>query len=660
VPTSASVAVAFVTNPPAGIFRSVLMNISGVRINKTSGATSTDPGWVTIAVPSGVGSGNQQNPGDLQLDMLHTQTAATFFNIGGVPVGTYNTVQVLVDPVLPGTIVPACQAGVANTEGCINYQMQFDTSNTTQNDVIFTLSSPIVATANATSPLLIQLNLTINTLPVNTGDTYGVSVSASEVNIGSYLATVSGNVKITGTSSPSTAHVGPQMVSAELSGTNTVIETAIVKQKGVYTLELPAAPSGTSYDIFAAGGGFTFDSIQNLVVTPGQLVAGEDLSVKSITTTVFAGIISDGCTGVGIPGAQLQLLAPAVSDLPTPRPTPSATGLCLSNPAQCVVVANATTDMSGAYPLPGTTLIPAPFGVAPEGESDLAVRVSASGYTTLMSSVFLRAGKNQICSAGTSATECNFSLTTGYINGTVNLVTDPPSGTSVMVEVFAENSGTNQIVSALPTPLVFRNQQTSLPFTLNVPVSGVAAFDLFAVAVDPYLGATSPFPGHDISVLGGVPAPAAPCAFIPPSPLGAEPTPTPIALPPMDCVGHGSISGTVQNPDVNTSVEVEKQGVQILGTSQGLFSSDTPSNTEYTLCVPPDDYTLQRFETLPTSTAEPTDVPTAIATPIGPPQPITVPQPASTSSPCPSSCSNQDTSTSPCPGNCTATSASQL
>ena len=80
-------------------------------------------GWTTIAVPSSAGSGNGQSPGDLQIDLLNTQTGAVFFNVGGVSRGTYQTVQVLVDPTNPGTIVPACQSGVSNTEGCINYPM---------------------------------------------------------------------------------------------------------------------------------------------------------------------------------------------------------------------------------------------------------------------------------------------------------------------------------------------------------------------------------------------------------------------------------------------------------------------------------------------------------------------------------------------------------
>jgi hypothetical protein len=660
--------VAFLGVPPPGNFNSVALNISGVRINKAVDATVNSPGWVTIAVPTGVGSGNQANPGDLQIDLVKAQTGAVMFNVGGVPVGTYNTVQVLVDPSIPGNIIPACQSASSNTEGCINYPIHFDINNPTLDNVIFTLGTPVNATANATAPLLIQLGVSIVTPPINTGDPYLADITGSEVNFGSFLGAINGSVTTKGSSTGT--HITPLTVAAELSGTNDIIETVPVKSKGAYTLELPAAPNGTAYDIFTLGGGDTYASMQNLALTPGQSLT-EDLKVTGTTTTVFEGTIADACKGVGIPGAQLELLAPAANatELPVPRPTPSATGYCLSNPQQCVVVASATADQSGDYPLPGTALNPALFAQVPTNLADLAVRVSASGYSTLMSSAFLRGTNNQICSASSAnpSTICNFSLTTGYINGTVNLVSDPPPGNSVLVEVFAENSGTNEIVSALTAPLKFIHQQTSQPFTLNVPVTGAGPnFDLFAVAIDPYLGATAPFPGHEFSVLANVPGPAGNCDSIPPIPPSPAPSPTPIAMPAMDCVGHGSITGTVQNPDNGTYVEVEKQGVQILGTALGLFSSNLPSNTQYSLCVPPDDYTLQRFEVAPTPVGEPTVSGTDVATPVptaipGATQTVTVPQPAATSSPCPSSCSNNsDSDSGPCPGICIGTLASPL
>src|SRR5271166_5727268 len=129
VGTPAEVSVALVGVPPVGNFRSVLLNVSGIRINKTANASQSSPGWTTIAVPSSAGTGNAQNPGDLQIDLMNTQTGAVVFNTAGVKPGTYQTLQVLIDQTNPGTVVPACQSGPANTEGCINYPLTFDTTN---------------------------------------------------------------------------------------------------------------------------------------------------------------------------------------------------------------------------------------------------------------------------------------------------------------------------------------------------------------------------------------------------------------------------------------------------------------------------------------------------------------------------------------------------
>ncbi len=662
-PTTGSVAIALVGVPPVGNFRSVLLNISGIRINQTADASANSPGWVSIPVPTAAGGGNNINPGDLQLDLLQTQTGAVVFNVSGAPPGTYQTVQVLVDPNNPGTIVPACQSGAANTEGCVNYPMQFN-SILSLPTVIFTLVSPVNVSANATAPLVVQLTVSIASFPTNVGDPYLVDITPSEVNVGSYLAQVSGTITTKGT--VTAIHIMPLTVTAELSGTNTIIESVPVRSKGSYTLELPAAPGGTSYDIFTSGGSYNYAAVRGVTVIPGQFVGNQNLTVTAMTPGTLSGTIVDACTSNTIAGAQLELLAPAMV-LPAPRPTPPAS-FCFDYPDQCVVVASTSTDQVGAYPMPGTTKNPNGFSQIPVTQPDLAVQISASGYSSLASSAFLKANNNEICSAATSATLCNFSLTTGYITGTVNLVTDPPPGNSVVVQVLAENSGSNQLVSALPQPLVFVNQEPSQSFKLNVPISGAGPnFDLFAVAIDPFQGGPNPFPGHDIPVLANLTGPTG-CSPVIPAP----------AFAPMDCVGHGSISGTVQNPDTGTSVEVEKLDpnnipVQIVGTSPALFSSTgTSNNNAYTLCVPPDNYALQRFEAPPTPTATPTSsaepTPSAImsATPtgtpiaVGTPQAVMVPQPAATLSPCPSTCSNTHSGLAPCPGMCSATSASPL
>lgn len=625
-PTPANVAVALLMVPPPGNFRSVLLNISAIRINKTPGAAINASGWVTIPVPSQAGIGKGQSPGDLQIDMVQNQTGATFYNIGGAPQGTYQTVQVIVDPNNPGTIIPACQSVSANQEGCIGYPMAFESINQA---VVFTLpGAGLAASKGATAVLLIQLSLDILATPPSTGGSFTVQVNPSQANQQSFMGTVTGTVNKSGT--PSGAHLIPLQVTAQLTGTNTVVETAPVT-KGQYTLNLPAFPvSGTIYDIFASGGGFTYDvAPMPITLTPGQTV-NQDFSVSAPGTGTLSGTIADACTGVGIPGATVELLAPRSGAVPSPVPSPS---FCGTSPQQCVAVASTSTDQAGNYPLPVTIKNPTPFDQVPTGDQSLALQVSASGYNTLLSGATVSSAAKQSCEQSNSTKDCSFALLTSFINGTVSLAASPPPGNSVQVQVFAENSGTNQLVSALPMPLVFTNQVTTLPFTMNVPFVASQNFDLFAAAIDPYLGAPAPFPGHDIQVVAAVPGAAAQC----------QTSGTVAAIPPLDCTGHGSITGTVNNGSLGTVVELIKGGVQLMGTAPNLFSSSPPQNNAYTICAPPDTYTLQRSDN---------------GTP-GATQTITVPQPAATSTPCPSTCST-DSNQTMCPGQCNATQANPL
>jgi hypothetical protein len=621
VPTPGNLAIAFLMAPPSGNFRSVLLNISAVRINKFQNAAINGPGWVNIPVPSLSGNGKGASPGDLQIDMVQNQTGATLFNLGGVPQGTYQTVQVVVDPNNPGTIIPACQSTNANQEGCVGYPLVFE--NPAQG-VVINLSSAIPVSKNSTAALLLQLSLNIVSTPPVNGGFYTIGVTGSQADPQSFTAQVSGTVTKNG--SPSGVHLIPLTVTAVLSGTNIVAETAPVTS-GHYTLVLPAFPAaGTTYDVFAYGGGFTYDVAPNpITLVPGQQVT-QDFTVNAVGAGHFSGAIADSCSGLAIPGATVELLAPRSGAAPSPAPSPT---FCSTNPDQCVIVATTSTDQSGKYPLPFTVKNPTPFDEVPTGNHSLALLVSASGYSSVLSSAISTSNTAQNCQPSSSSSDCSFSLPTSFINGTVSLTASPPPGSSVQVQVFAENSGTNDLVGALPMPLVFTNQVTTLPFTMNVPSSAPQNFDLFAAAIDPYLGFPEPFPGHNIQVVAAVPGAAA-----------CQTSGTVAAIPPLDCTGHGSITGTVNNGSLNTTIEVSKGGVQIIGTAPDLFSSNAPQNNAYTLCVPPDTYTLQRLEGG-----------TPVAT-----QTITVPVPAATSTPCPSTCSS-DSDQSMCPGQCNATLA---
>ncbi len=244
-PTKGNLTVAFLGSPPSQFpgFRNVLLNISGVRVNKSINAGTGAPGWSTIPVPTTGGIGNPP-PGDLQIDLLQIQTGAMLFNTSGVPVGTYNTVQVVVDPTNPGTIVPACQAVNANQEGCINYPMAFVGSNQA---IVLDLPTPFNVAKNGTAPLLLQLTLDILETPPISDGTYQVSVTPTQANAGSFLGAVTGSVKKSGTASG--LHLLPLAVNAEVSGTSVIVASANVRQNGTYTLNLPAFPTvGTTYD----------------------------------------------------------------------------------------------------------------------------------------------------------------------------------------------------------------------------------------------------------------------------------------------------------------------------------------------------------------------------------------------------------------------------
>jgi Domain of unknown function (DUF4382) len=621
VKKNAEIAVGFIGGPPSapqGLpgFRSVLLNISQIRLNPSATAGLNDSKWVTIPVPPATGPGTGSSPGDMQIDLNNLQTGATLFNTTSIPVGTYAQVQVVVDTTIPGTIIPACQATNVNQEGCTNYPLVFTTPNQA---ITLALKTPISASKDQLAVLLLQLNLTIDTPPTTTGGAYGITVTLGLGTAGSYLGLVTGTVHKSGGSQSSSSSLS---VSAEPAGTGNVIASVPVTN-GNFSLELPASPvTGTAYDLFVSGGGFTFDAQRDIRVFTGSSNAPLEFSVKSIGTASVGGNITDACTGSGIAGATVELLSP---------PSNVSTSVdCTATPQDCVAVATTSTDETGAYPLPVTRKQPSTFTQVPTGNQGLALDISASGYTTLATAL-----------QTSSSNKNNFSLLTGYIAGTVSLTQAPPSGQSVQVGIFAENSGTNDLVSALATPLTFRAGQTSVPFTLNVPVppdssSPAPVFDLFASAIDPYVGSTNPYTGHTIEVASAVPGQASECQ-----------TTANVTLGPLDCVGHGSLSGTVINPDTGTTVEVIKDGVQILGTAPGFFSSAPGSNNaSYALCVPPGAYTVQRFE----------DSATGTELSAGPSTTVAVPVPTSTSTPCPSTCG----STSDCPGQCFATNVKPL
>lgn len=618
-PTQATVAIAFIGTAPSGPppfpgFRNVLLNISAVRINANPSQSISGPGWVTIPVPSSASNGKGASGGDLQIDLTQLHTEATMFNLGGVPINTYQQLQVVIDPNNPGTIVPACQGGGAGQEGCTGYPITI--ANASQG--ITVALNNFKTSKNATAPLLIQLTASLSPPGFSNG-VYNLEVDPTVADFSSFMGTISGTV--TGAGGTRSLHLRPLTVSAELAGTGTVVESALVRGN-TYTLELPAAPgAGTTYDLYVSGGSSAFNVAPGVTLQPGASIDHQDFTAKGVQLGKITGKIQDACTSLGIPGATVNLLAP----------TDPAVD-CSTTPSQCVVVGTASTDQSGIYPLPGNIRNPNTFDEVPVGTNfGLQLGISATGYNSTIERVELPSPGKENCPNSFDSANCSFSLGTGTLNGTVSLGQAPVPGSSVQVQVFAEISGTNNLVSALAMPLLFQTGNTSAPFSINVPTTG--PFDLFAVAIDPYLGAPDPFTGHTIATLAGVAAPGQCTA----STVGSD-------LGPLECAGHGSITGTVNNPDANTTIQVEDQstGVQILGTAPGLLSSvQGASNNQYALCIPPGNYTLQRFEGA-----------TGGAT-----QNVAVPTPQATATPCPSTCFS-DASGTVCPGQCVSTFAS--
>jgi hypothetical protein len=642
----ASLQVAFVTNVtgpnggPAEHFQNLFLNISSVRINpkpKPNAKSTAVPAegngsWVTIPVPSGVGNVTHGNPGDLQVDMIAGQSQAQYYNTGSVKQNTYYTVEVEFDTAVPGFVVPTCPSG-GPREGCINYPVIFQNPGA---QVVFSPAQGLQVTKGALNLLLIQINVSIVSPPSGPGQPYTVDVSIGQGATGTYLGVVSGTVS-NASSALNKKKVRKLSVTAELPGTNTVIASAPVSSNGNYNFYLPAAPSGTLYDLYASGGGGSYEAIR--LATP--LTPGGSLSVNFDGVTTghklgsITGVITDQCTPQSISGATLQLLIP---------PDGTSGVDCSVTPEQCVSVATTTTDNVGGFPLPGTVTAPSPFNQIPT-DGTYTLEVSASGYDTrLVPGVTATSGKSKgsgDCGAASSSkVGCDLSLTTGYVNGTVNLGVTPQNGENILLQVFAENSGTSNLVSALPTPLLIRGPNSTATFTLNVPTAlsmPGGTLDLFAQAIDLYLGAGDPYTGHSIITASGVPVPAAACT---------SSSATPFAPQAMECTGHGSIAGTVANPDTGTTVALSKNGV-ILETVPGGVPQPAPTISQsnvYSFCAPPDTYSVQRYED---------GVPQGTASPVG-----AMATPQATTTPCPSTCFSGTTGSPPvpfCPSICGAT-----
>jgi hypothetical protein len=679
---------------PVPNFQNVLLNIQTVRINPKASANPGNGKWQNIPVPPGIGGSGQS--ADLQIDLNTAQNVPQIFNTAPVRVDNYRIAQIVLDTQNPGTLIPNCPSSppIGNNDGCINYPIQLASGNTL---FVTTPDNGILVSAakGTVAPLILQLSMSIVSPPTTPGGAYTVNITASPV-ASSVLGQISGTVNVTspGTGGASGAKVNKLTVTAELLGTNTPIATSQV-QSGKFTLMLPAAGGpaspdsplgfGTLYDLAVAGGANTYAAERLQPLYPGQsITVNPDFALTgnqtlgSITGTIF-----DACVPLKpVVGANLALLIP-------PDSNPSAD--CLTNPGACVAVAAATTDNTGFFPLPGTISTPAAFNSVPElpKKARYVMQVTAPGYEPLVVQAVPGSSKGGTCAPNAAATPgpCDLVLQTGYIQG-VFPITPPPSGQSTLVQVFAEDHDSNNIVGALPMPVTVNSSNSGVVgFTINVPPNipvaspsasptpSVSSFDLYATTIDLFQGAVDPYQGHNIVAISNIPAPAA-CATV------TAPTPTDM----IDCVGHGSLTGMVMNPNLGTSVVLEKldpdapagdNAVQVATSMVQNQPPNQPASSNYAFCVPADTYQLQKFQLpvpdpsvtpiAPTPTPAPTGDPVSVTIPAPPllhssltptpsPTPTTsgsqTPTPSATSTQnvtCPTTCSNPDGS---CPGVC--------
>lgn len=689
--SKASVQIGFVGAPPPG-FQNVLLNVVAVRINPHLNAAPSSGGWQKIPAPPGIG-GNGTNA-ELQIDLNSSQNVPQLFNTAGVRTKQYKTVQLLLDPNNPGTLIPNCPgsppAGGNSSDGCINYPIQLINGN----GITFPNPDNIViipTTKGVLTSFVMQVSMMINKIPTAPGGAYTVTVALLPV-----TTTVTGNIigKVnvmpgTGTGTSPSGKTRKLTVTALAIGTNTPIASAPVKN-GQYTLTLPAAGGinasehgfGTLYDLAVSGGAATYAAARLPPLYPGQSLTADFTGTNSLTGNQtlgnITGQVNDGCVaGKAIVGATLQLLMPPNGS--------TDNSLCMNQATvdQCVAVATANTDNAGGFPLPGTITTPAEFANVPtlgKNSTGYAMEVTAPGYDPLFVNALPGTGTTKkgggTCSfdGGVTFRACNLNLMTGYIAGAFPIV-PPNPGQTALVQVFAEDHGSNNVESALPMPITVTSNPNvtgcSPPdgsvcanFKLNVPPSvPIGSFDLFASTIDLYQGVVDPYQGHSIVAISDVAAPAA-CA--------TETIPTPInPNQVISCVGHGSITGPVAGANLGSSVVLEKldpdhnDEVQITNSIVQNQAPNTNASSNYAFCAPADTYLVQELQ-LPLPSPDAT--PSAMASPSpvdGSNAIVTIPAPPTAGGPnptptpgirCPTTCSYSGTGGT-CPGLCNPMSA---
>jgi hypothetical protein len=625
-------------------FRSLSFNVFSVRLNPSTDATvsDVDPNWVTIPVAPGVGlnttgatnpfltlanlftlnttgptpGSSGTGPSELQVDIGQIQSLPQIFNSFAVPASTYRQIELVLDGSNAGTAIPNCTIGNMFTlEGCIASQI-----------AMVNPSANLRTTGLVTVPLGGLTTLVININPFSTTGTSLPGPEAPAFSGGLFtfnpVITVPPSSTIPNLLGVITGPaVGATQVTAELSGTDQIVETTTTAN-GLYTLVLPATASGTSYDLVGSGPGSSYGIAHDVLAERSSQIS-VPLSLSPDFQLALTGKVTDQCSGTPLQGATLDLLqpAPGTPDNCTTLPTPS----------NCVVVATASTDDTGTYPMLPSNFVIQPFRNVPDGSYTMLV--SVAGYDTLTSPVGVSGGAAG-CSAGVGGA-CNFALGRAQIQGLVSVSPPLPlTSQALNVLVSAEDHGTHHIENVALTTIP--PGSSAAPFSMFVPDnSAVSTLDLYAAVSDTFNGLVERDTGHTIGVISGVTGGGR---------CGTNPTGLILA---MQCVGHGSVTAQTNTFDDGTSIVLSKNGVELMSSSvnqvtpipsgptpsPGATPVSTPVPAQATFCAPadPEPYTLQRFEASP-----PAGEPSPAASPVS----AALATPAAIPSPCFGICSN--------------------
>ncbi len=662
------VAVGFNTsNLSASGYKNVFLNVVEIRMNPSTNPDVSEfsPHWVTITAPQATGirpptgfinTGNGfggllygstsnaligQGRPEMQIDMNALQNTSELFNVAQAPSKSYYQFEVFFDPLQAGNVIPTCSGALG--EGCVNYAAVMNSSLPTKY-LKFSLpasGSGFQVAKQQLSPLIFALNVAVGPPPL--GSTGAVTITPSIDNLiqtgsngvfpaGALAGTITGTVEYPNGKGTFNASHRTVTITAELSGTNQVIESVPLpgscnkKTTCGFSLFLPATSVGTAYDIYASGKANSFAVDSNLVLVASQAIVAPTLQIEQRGLTSFSGKVADQCgAGVGIPAATLQLLAP----------DPAVSGAdCGSSPVGCVSVATANSDEAGIFPLPGNGYNRTPFSRLPvePNESKYGLSVNAAGFDSFLAEI-VPAQSGYKCPAPATVVNkvCTISLSHGTLTGHVAAAIPTnasPTLPQVNVLVVAEDHGTNNIENVqMVTIPPGSTASTHIPFSMNVPLSGsVGSFDVFATAQDVFNGEPQLTTGHTYGVAANIQNVTDTCTS---SPTAISAPQDPLTV---ECVGHGSLFGpqSVANVGTDTSLVLSKQdptnGEYVDVQTVSVAPPPSSTSATYAICAPPDAYELTAFD----SGVAGSPVAATVSTPVAAPSPAP--------SPCPQVC----------------------